>query len=263
MLHSSCCNSCFARFHHLRQCKVHKSVDDESQEGFRRLRLNAAGVTCHAWSAEGASAGAAHESEIPLAVWLAERVRMFEQNAEDIAYLECAPRFPAQARLEEAFGTLAKVFAWRDGPEWHGWPHRRNRVLAVAINNATVEWLGPSTLDEVKSDYGKRFYRQNIITGEMLMIASDDDRLEEMMVLARGRKHNVNKEELAEIVESGNFEKLSSLILPPGGVHRLKEWQDVFEQKVASSPNKPRPFLCDVDHHPSSKGGQGGARCCS
>lgn len=40
--------------------------------------MNVAGVTCHAWSAEGSNEGQAHDSEIPLAVWMAERLHMFE-----------------------------------------------------------------------------------------------------------------------------------------------------------------------------------------
>ena len=112
--------------------------------------MNVAGVTCHAWSSEGLNEGSAHESEIPLAAWLAERVYMFEQKAEDVAFLECTPRFPAQQRLSEVFGALGKVFAWTDGPEWHGWPHRRRRVLAVVVNTLTASWVGDTDVSVLK-----------------------------------------------------------------------------------------------------------------
>ena len=242
----------------MRQCRVHKKFEQNEKEvGFSRLRLNAAGVTCHAWSAEGSNAGASHDSEVPLAVWLAERVRMFELHAEDLAFVECTPRFPAQERLEQAFGSLAHVFSWNDGPEFHGWPHRRTRVLAVVVNKATVDWLGPTSLLDLQKDYSERFHRQTVVSGEMLMLAPDEERVEEMTALAHARKNNVQISEMSEIVRSGNLQKLSSLVLPAGGVRRLRDWQQVFEAKIAKpDARKPRAFLCDVDHNPSTKGGR-------
>ena len=229
---------------------MHKFLDSEDVAG---LRLNVAGVTCHAWSAEGLNEGSAHESEIPLAVWLAERVSMFESKSEDVAFVECTPRFPAQERLTQVFGELADVFAWTDGPEWHGWPHRRRRILAVVVNRLTASWVGETDLSLLKEDYGKRFYRQMVAAGDKLMQASEQDRIDEMTVLAVARKNNVTSAQDAALIAAGDLESLATLMLPPGGIQRLRDWQDVYHDKLQERP-KLRAFLCDVDHAVGGKG---------
>ncbi|CAE7239963.1 unnamed protein product [Symbiodinium sp. CCMP2456] len=239
---------------HQRRCRVHQCLLGEQEE---RLRMNVAGVTCHAWSSEGLLEGTAHESEIPLAVWLAERKFMFEECLEDVLFLECTPRFPAQDRLERVFGDSANVFAWQDGPEWHGWPHRRRRVLAVAVNKRTAAWVGETGLSTLQEQYARRFYRQMSSTGEMLMMASDEERIKEMTAIAVGRKNNVNAKDIAELVEKKDMDGLACLLFPPGGVKRLGEWQGLYMDKKIETPRL-RAFLCDVDHAVGGKGPCGG-----
>ncbi|CAE7249881.1 unnamed protein product [Symbiodinium sp. CCMP2592] len=237
---------------HQRHCPVHQCLLGDKEQ---RLRINVAGVTCHAWSSEGLLEGTSHESEIPLAVWLTERKFMFEAELEDVAFLECTPRFPAQERLERVLGDSASVFAWHDGPEWHGWPHRRRRVLAVAVNKRTAAWVGETDLRTLQEEYARRFYRQMCSTGELLMLASDEERIREMTAIAVGRKNNVSTEAVAELVEKRDMDQLACLLFPPGGVRRLAEWQDVFLEKKAEAPRL-RAFLCDVDHAVGPCGGE-------
>ena len=206
--------------------------------------MNVAGVTCHAWSSEGLNEGHAHESEIPLATWLAERVYMFEQKAEDVAFLECTPRFPAQQKLTEVFGALGKVFAWTDGPEWHGWPHRRRRVLAVVVNTLTASWVGDTDVSVLKDEYAKLFFRQMVSTGKLLLQASDEERVAEMTAIAVGRKNNVTKSEAAELLDVGDLDSLATLTLPPGGIQRLRDWQELYHEKLAESPKLRAPMRC-------------------
>lgn len=212
-----------------------------------------AGVTCHAWSAEGSNEGQAHDSEIPLAVWMAERLHMFETLKEDLAFLECTPRFPAQERLEALFGDKAHIFSWHDGPEWHGWPHRRKRVLAAIVNKATLEWHGSFDLDELKEQYAEKFYRQMVSPGDLLLQASEDERCREMMKLAIARKNNVTLEEMQDLVARKDLPRLSSLVFPPGGIQRLQGWMQLYKDKMKEG-GKLRAFLCDVDHSVGGKG---------
>ena len=244
----------------LRQCPVYKKLppppdcgDPSENSGRRRTRVNVAGVTCHAWSSEGANQGAAHESEMPLSVWLAERRFMFERGEEDVCFLECTPRFPAQDRLEQVLGDVAHVLSLIDGPEWHGWPHRRNRILAAAISKSTTAWLGPADLRGFRQDYSSRFHRQMVAPGTMLLTSSDADRIEEMVALAVCRKNNVTSRQMTKVYHGLDLGELASLILPPGGVSRLKEWQALYEDKLMENPAI-RAFLCDVDHNLAGKG---------
>ena len=56
-----------------------KNPEDEG------LFINVSGVTCVAWSMRGKKTGAAHPSEIPFHVWVAERLYLYEIDKEDIA----------------------------------------------------------------------------------------------------------------------------------------------------------------------------------
>ena len=239
-----------------RQCKVHKTAavaDGHESSENQSLRINVAGVTCHAWSTEGSLEGSAHESEVPLSVWLAERVFMFENDMEDACFLECTPRFPAQRRLEEAFGSIGFVFSWVDAAEWHGWPNRRKRILACAVNRRTAVWHGDGSVLELQKDYGNRFYRQMASTGELLFQATSEDRLQEMVGLAVARKNNVNLDEMRQLMAAKDAPKIFSLLLPPGGIARMKDWMQLFQEKKRESPEL-RAFLCDVDHIVGGKG---------
>eukprot|EP00439_Symbiodinium_sp_Y106_P049334 s354_g6.t1 len=237
------------------QCPVHPSPPPptaDSVAGARRIRVCVAGVTCHAWSAEGSQDGQAHDSEIPLAVWLAERRYMFEQGMEDVCMVECTPRFPAQKRLEETFGDTAVVLAWEDGPEWHGWPHRRRRILSLAVNRSTADWFGPTTSFEARADYSNRFYRQMVSAGEILMQADLQERVQDMVALARCRKNNVDDAAIKKLFMERDYDKLAQLLLPPGGIARLQQWQEVHKMKMSGGPV--RAFFCDVDHTVAGKG---------
>ena len=238
----------------MRPCRIYPNAPaDTPKMENERLRVNVAGVTCHAYSAEGKNEGPGHESEIPLGVWLAERAFLFEKGAEDVAFVECTPRFPAQARLEAAFGDQAWVFSIVDGPELHGWPHRRRRVFGVAINKLTCHWYGAENNADLKADYAKRFYRQMASTGEVLLHATEEQRVDEMMRLAIARKNNVSRPEMQEIIDAGDDDKLQMLIMPPGGIQRVQDWTKLFLEKKAETPNL-RAFMCDVDHTVGGKG---------
>jgi hypothetical protein len=56
----------------------------EQAHAVNPLEINVAGVTCCAWSSEGASEGRAHESDITHSIWMEERRARAEQLAEDI-----------------------------------------------------------------------------------------------------------------------------------------------------------------------------------
>ena len=171
--------------------------------------------------------------------------------------VECTPRFPAQRRLEETFGDTAVVLAWEDGPEWHGWPHRRRRILSLAVNRSTAEWFGPATSMEARADYSNRFYRQMVSTGEILMQADQEERVQDMVALARARKNNADYTAVETLFVEQDYERLAQLVLPPGGILRLKEWQELHKMKMAEAQATQAPmraFLCDVDHTVKGKG---------
>ncbi|CAE7667911.1 unnamed protein product [Symbiodinium sp. CCMP2456] len=185
-----------------------------------------------------------------IADWvMANRNMLFSVNAES----QCVVH---HRRLQETFGDTAVVLAWEDGPEWHGWPHRRRRILSLAVNRKTADWFGPTSSMEARADYSNRFYRQMVSTGEILMQGDQEERVKDMVALARARKNNADDTAVEKLFVDQDYDKLAQLLLPPGGVLRLKEWQELHKMKMAEAPL--RAFLCDVDHTVKGKGPVGG-----
>lgn len=121
------------------------------------------------------------------------------------------------------------------------------------MNKATLEWHGSFDLDELKEQYAKKFYRQMVSPGDLLLQASEDERCREMMKLAIARKNNVTLEEIQDLVARKDLPRLSSLVFPPGGIQRLQGWMQLYKDKMKEG-GKLQAFLCDVDHSVGGKG---------
>ena len=63
----------------------------DEDDSYRPLEINAAGVTCTGWSSEGKMEGDAHESEVALAVHLAERSHRAAQAGQCTKLLLTGP----------------------------------------------------------------------------------------------------------------------------------------------------------------------------
>ena len=213
--------------------------------------MNVAGITCHAWSGEGLQEGEAHESEMPLNAWLAERVFMMEALHEDVAFLECTPRFPAQERLQEAFksaGVAVTVVSVHDCPSFHGCPHRRKRVLAAVINNKTTQWLGHEELSSVQKEYSDLFRRQRMCDYRLLLQAPIEERVGEIWKMARKRRFNVDVNAVREMIDSQDLHSVARISFPPGAIERLRSWRQLFLDSGFEN------MICDIDHRVGEKG---------
>lgn len=184
------------------------------------IRINTAGVTCVGWSQEGLSAGMGHESEVPHAIWLCERIEAFARQQEDIVFVECTPRYPAQERLIAAFGEEAVVISVKTGPECFGWPARRPRVLAAVVNKRTMQWHGPPDLISLEQDFAARFYKGMRLPGSALFVSTEAERANTYVRLAKGRKYNVD----SASIQTTDSKQVMRMIFPPGALSRMEEW---------------------------------------
>ena len=74
-----------------------------------------------------------------------------------------------------------------------------------------------------------------------------------MHQFARGRKNNVSLEEMGKIMENKDLFELAPLVLPPGGVERLGQWEQEYMEKAKQDPDL-KFYMCDVDHSVNTKG---------
>ena len=85
---------------------------------------------------------------------------------EDLCFFECTPHYPI-LRLREALKDTRHLLFVKDGPELHGWPHRRKRVLAAGVNKQTLQWVGPKNDKDIVHDYSMRFYKASAVSGSI------------------------------------------------------------------------------------------------
>ena len=239
---------CFA---HERMCSVHPILNRPLLQSFfpRPLMLCCAGVSCLPWTAEGSGEAEASECEVPHSIWIHERKIRAQRGQEDIAFIECTPRYPIETILESNFQHTHKCIWVKLGPELFGWPHKRMRVVGAALNLKTVIWHGPEEVHDIQKDFARRFHRATSVSGDIFALASDAERMEEYCSLALKQKNHLRAEELAVFPKH----ELLRLLLPPGGVQRFYEWMDsAFDMGLGDK------FMFDVDHYPNTKGTSGG-----
>lgn len=223
-------------------------VAHELALGAGPMRCNIAGVTCVAWSTNGLRGHHAHESEVPHSIWLAERLRMQETGFEHLAFSECTPRYLVNEQLVDPLKSCSKVLHIFDGPELHGWPHRRKRVLSCILNRRLVKWVGP---EDYQSDFSRRFHKAVQLDGGILMAAPPHERDQAYVAMARARKNQLHEKTLHKISRS----RLLELLVPPGCIERFTRWKEFRDKKGFDTS---RAFMCDLDQAPGCKGSVGG-----
>ena len=231
---------------HRKMCYAHPAMYLQSVLGpnaDRPLLCNVAGVTCKAWSAEGSREGDGHESCVYNAIWLAERMRLAELQAEDCAWFERTALYPILEKLVrplERNGTHLVIWL-KTNPIWIGFPSVRHRVLAFALNTLTMKWTGPTEQAEIEEDFARCFNRHLGVGGAALTCQPEDARWEHIHQMAKHRGSCLTLEELKNL----SMTELLMRIGPAGLVQRKREWQEECEL-TGGLPG----FLADLDHHP-------------
>jgi len=82
------------------------------------------------------------------------------------------------------------------------------------------------------------------------LAATTEEIHEEYVTLARRRSFAIDKNTIGQL----SPENLLEMIVPPGCVLRLKEWQQHRQEHGLSGP-----FMCDIEHHAGGKGTTAGS----
>ena len=252
--------------------RIAESHDSEAEEpAHRPLQFEVAGVTCLGWTAAGAQLRDTHQSELAHAVWMEERVARAEAGLEDVGFIECAPRYPAEQRLGKDISDCAignagsgdqlavvaptsgqfAVFV-RTGPEYFGHPSCRHRLLGAMINNSTTIWTGPEK-EKVAEDFQDAFWRSPRVQGSILLCDSSENRWEYYRSLAGAHGKLMSVDDLKALPSW----ELMTYLGPPGMAQRHQEWRSWMFANHWSQEGK-EDFMVDLDHHPATKGCGGG-----
>ena len=108
-------------------------------------------------------------------VWLQERRARIAQRVEHVSFIECTPRYPIKRKIQEPLKDVATVVWVYDGPEYHGWPLKRRRLLAAIVPHNTAKWDGPSAEKDLAEDYSRRFHRTLAVCGAALKVAPKEE----------------------------------------------------------------------------------------
>lgn len=224
--------SCWCRTHS-QHCKVFPECADEPLSS-RPLIATCVGVSCLPWTAEGSQQGESSDCEIPHSVWVAERHVRGSLGKEDVAFVECTPRYPFKEIFQAELSDTHECVFVKVGPELLGWPHKRMRLLGAGLCRRTVQWMGPDSDQDIQNDFSDRFHRAVAITGEVFCVAPDSDVLAEYIDRARKQTNHVNEDDVRYLLEFSRDELLR-LVLPPGPVQRFHAWMSECKESDTGS----------------------------
>ena len=187
----------------------------ESSSPHVPLRTSVAGTMCTPWTKLGKGTGSGHPANESHHIWTEDAKR----SDMDMVTLENSEFFPFNV--------------WQDHmcPEWMtvhicvcpsmlGWPCRRMRMYATAINLKRMVWLGPVDPKQVMTDFLKLFARTVNEEADAFAFLDTEARREDLhhaMVLARG-------------VHSGNVAVMNAM--SPDTRVRLFDYEKMQEKAV-------------------------------
>lgn len=122
-------------------------------------------------------------------------------------------------------------------------------MLSAMLSNASVVWVGPA-IDDVQADFDRRFNRGCSLEGKDLLVASEQERFEEMLRMANEKKFNISLEALQGMSPSDRM----MTIFSPGMIGSYQEWRRWHCAKFPGTAN----VMVDIDHHPAKRGCSGG-----
>ena len=168
-----------------------RKLGDDTQvleEAERPLIVNIAGFPCVDWSQLGGQARDGGLRERHQIVWHEERAYLARHHVEDLFFSECSSRYPMQARQQRTFEDTHKVVSIKVSPHSLGHPMRRERNFSAGLNRNKYVWVGPESHDEVQRQFDEFFGRTLEVTGDVYMVAPDDEVESYVMELAAKRK---------------------------------------------------------------------------
>jgi hypothetical protein len=144
---------------HQALCKVMWSDDPKCPVLHRPLKSNYSGPMCLPWTSMGSQMGYADPSVESYNAWLAFQSSCHIDNCMDTVFVENSDKFPWEdfvVGMGGEFTCVRCVFSL----SMLGVPMERPRTYGVAINNASLVWVGPSTEHGIAAEFRSLFQQR-------------------------------------------------------------------------------------------------------
>lgn len=143
-----------------------------------------------------------------------------------------------------------QIFFIVDGPELHGWPVKRLRLLTFGFSTRRFFRCGPPSQEALEAEFSEKVHRGTTATGDAILRADNCTLSLEYMELAKRQRYILSPEEIVGMMEQCPTELLE-MVLPPGSA-----WWSGTNTGLPTSPRVAR-FFADIDHRINSRGGSG------
>ena len=216
------------------RCVLAYSPPDGMDPSMVPLSTCVAGSMCTPWSSFGSRDGPAHPSSESHSVWVEDML----QSDFDMVTLENSEYFPLKTWKNKMCKRFLVVHICVC-PNMLGWPARRMRMYATAINLDKLVWVGPSAFDaqQVADDFLKMFGARVCVEADLFAnLDSPENRQKYRMNLANMRG-----------IFSGDHSTLD--LLPPDAQRRLHGYMDM----LPSSRGLGGCCVADLSQNPSKR----------
>ncbi len=172
-----------------------------------QFRLEAAGVTCVAWSTMGSGEGWLHQSSIPCLIWLQSLL----QTEPDIVLLECVRGLP-EADIRAFVAEKFVVEAITTSPVQLGVPAQCHRKYTLMFNRRTLR----VRFAYIAEAFARLFHRTCCLEGGVFFHAPES-------VLGAFIQDNAR---LRQVCWQDSMAMVD--VLPPGHAARARRYEEVF-----------------------------------
>lgn len=164
-------------------CALQWPIAGDDADGARPVRMNFSGPMCTPWSSHGKQEGEGSEDMESFHLWL----HMMARSNMDIIGFENSNFFPIELfrqPLMNEFEVVHAIF----GSEDLGFPARRSRTYAAAVNKKYFVWVGPTDPAQVQQLFLATFQCVTVLDGDSFVgIDSEANTLAHRQYMARLR----------------------------------------------------------------------------
>jgi hypothetical protein len=204
------------------------------------LSFGISGLVCTDYCALGQQRRGCGLTEPNHHVWEVERTFTAEADLEDLYFSENSDRYPVEEKQKQPLQETHHVVSVRISPRDLGFPMRRRRLFTAGLCKRKWIWTGPSTCEQVETEFFKLFGSTCELTGDVYYAAASEE-IEQMVVQMSTKRRKTLPEGWRDMQMSEYMHLISS----PSGMVRKGQYENLLHVKQSLGGS----FLADLDHN--------------